>query len=133
MSDTFKSLEGYEGLSPVDKFGKLLMQNLRDRAIDYYVLLVVGHWQGYHAQGLHRRLQSLSEEQRQLLLTCLIEALDTGIHDFLFKLQEQADFENSIQVLVDGTDIIAASDGLHGESYGDEGWIARFSKYKTKY
>lgn len=133
MSDTFKSLEGYEGLSPVDKFGKFLMQHLRDAAIEDYEFLAAGYWKAPRVQELQQRLQSLSDEQLLLVRDCVLDAIDTGIGQFLFKLQEQADFENSIQVLVDGTDIIAASDGLQGEPYSDEGWIARFSKYKTKY
>ena len=130
MVESFKSQAGYETLEPLDKFGKLLMEHLRDRAIGFYELLVAGHWQAPSLQELQLKLQTLTDDQQVLVRTSIISAIDTGIHDFLFKLQEQADFENSIRVLVDGVDVISASDGLHGEPYSEDGWIANYSKYE---
>ena len=31
--------------------------------------------------------------------------------------------------MVDGKPVAELSDGLHGEIFGDEGWIVRFSKH----
>ena len=58
-----------------------------------------------------------------------LAVVDTGLHDFLFALQQIADFDNDINVLVDGKNIVEQSDGLHGELFGDNGWFARYSKH----
>ncbi len=63
--------------------------------------------------------------------TAVISTIDSAIHDFLFALQEQADFDNTIQIFVNGNNIVEMSDGIHGESFSKEGWNAKFSKYET--
>ena len=60
-----------------------------------------------------------------------ISTIDSAIHDFLFALQEQADFDNEIQITVNDDNIVELSDGIHGEAYSDDGWYAKYSKYKT--
>ena len=131
MPRTFRSLEGYENLKPLDKFGKFLMEHLRDRAIEHHDGLASGRWKAPALQQLQLEIQSCTDEQELLIRACLLSAIDAGIHDFLFKLQEQADFENDIQVFVDGVNIVPLSDGIQAEPYGEEGWIARFSKYQA--
>ena len=59
-----------------------------------------------------------------------MHCIDSAIHDFLFRLQEQADSEHPVHVLVRGVNVIDASDGLHGEPYGRNGWQARFSRFR---
>jgi hypothetical protein len=34
-----------------------------------------------------------------------------------------------LKLLVGGEDVMAATDGLHGEPYSDDGWYARFSEF----
>ncbi len=59
----------------------------------------------------------------------LLKALDVGLHDFLFGLQEAHDLEQGITVMVEDQNIAEFSDGLHGEPWSEDGWIARFSQY----
>lgn len=127
------SLEGYGGLDPLAKFGKFLMENLRDEIIHYYDMTMEARWAKNDPNSLQARIQALNltQEQRLALRECMIGAADGGIHSFLFKLQEQADFENSIQIMVDGENVEELSDGIHAESFGEEGWIATFSKHEN--
>jgi hypothetical protein len=60
---------------------------------------------------------------------CVVAALDHALHDFLFKLQEQADFEHAIEVRVHGENVENLGEGLHYELLGPDGWRARFSRY----
>lgn len=113
----------------VDKFGQVIMTELRDKAIDFFELLVEGRWKAPGLQKLQAELQELNNEQIELVRKIVVKSLDTGIHDFLFKLQEQADFENDIEIKVQGIDVIQSSDGLHGELFTKDGWISTFSKY----
>ncbi|WP_434752301.1 hypothetical protein [Paenibacillus amylolyticus] len=113
----------------LDTFGQVVMSDLRDRSIDFFELLVEGHWKSPSLEKLQAGIQGLNEEQINLVRAILIRSLDRGIHDFLFKLQEQADFENDIEIKVQDVDIIQSSDGLQGELFTEKGWIAKFSKY----
>ena len=94
----------------LDRFGRFLMGNLRDKCIAHFDEL--GAWKG------------------QAPREALVGSSDSAIHDFLFAIGENADFEEDIRVVVQGRDIQSVSDGLHGEPFGDQGWIARFSEYE---
>lgn len=114
----------------IDKFGKVLMNDLRDKSIDFFELLVERKWKAPSLQKLQTDLQTFNEEQIEIIRRIIIRSVDSGIHDFLFKLQEQADFDNGIEITVQGINIISASDGLHGELFTEDGWYAKFSKYE---
>lgn len=112
-----------------DKFGEFLATKLRDATIDHADALLADHWKAPGLQSLQADLRRLTPEQRAVVHRCVVEAIDCGIHDFLFALGEEHDNGSSIAVIVDGQNIAAQSDGLHGEPYSEDGWYARFSKH----
>lgn len=112
-----------------DKFGAFLVAKLRDAAIDCADALLSAHSKAPGLQSLQADLSRLTAEQRAVVRRCVVDAIDGGIHDFLFALGEEYDNDSSIAIIVDGQNIAAQSDGLHGEPYIDEGWYARFSKH----
>lgn len=114
----------------LDKFGKFLVENLRDKGINYAELLLKGHWKAPSLLNIQRELNGLSDTQKEAVKKVIISTLDTAIHDFLFALQERTGFDNEIQIIVDGENVIELSDGIHGEAYSDEGWYAKYSKYE---
>lgn len=113
----------------LDKFGRFLMEHLRDHAIDDVDTLVAAGWKAPGVQALQTELVGLTAQQRSVVRRCVITCVDSAIHAFLYKLQELADFENDLQVLVDGKNVAMLSDGIHGEPFGEEGWQAPFSKH----
>ncbi len=113
----------------VDKFGALVVNKLRDAAIEHYDGLASQRWKAPALQQLQSDLASLSPDQRAVVRRCVISAIDSGMHDFLFGIVEQHDDDESIHLLVDGHDVAALSDGLHGEQFTDDGWIAKFGAY----
>lgn len=114
---------------PLDKFGRFVMANLRDRCIEHFDFLADCRWKAPCLQGLQQELATLSSAQREVARRCVVAGIDSAIHDFLFRLQELADFENDIQIFVDGQNIVPLSDGIYGEPYGTDGWRARYSRY----
>ena len=64
-----------------------------------------------------------------MLREMVVDLVDTAVHDLLFAIQDPHDREPGIEVLVDGENVAAASDGLQGEPLGEGGWIERFSKF----
>lgn len=115
-------------VTPLDKFGEFLMQRFRDAAVQKHVLLQQGHWKAPALQSLQGEINKLPEATKSLLLRCVVDAVDTGIHDFLLALQESHDLGSGIEVIVDDHNVAATSDGLHGELFGERGWYARFSQ-----
>jgi hypothetical protein len=114
---------------PLDAFGQFVMENLRDTAIGYYDGLAEGHGKAPALQPLQADLQSMSVRERAIVRRSVISVIDDAIHDFLFKLQEQADFGHRIEVRVVGLNIENQGEGLHYEPFGPDGWRARFSRY----
>ena len=117
-------------IAPVDKFGKFIVVNLRDRGIDFAEGLLKKHWKAPGLLETQNEIANLNGNQKAAFINAIRETLDVAIHDFLFALQEQADFDNDIQILVDGQNIVKLSDGLHGEAYSDEGWFAKYSRHR---
>jgi hypothetical protein len=119
------------GTDKVDKFGKFLVDNLRDKGIIYAEGLLNNKWKAPVLQNIQLGLTNLGSSEKEVVKDAIIATLDSAIHDFLFALQEQTDFENGIKILVDGENVIELSDGIHGEPYSDEGWYSKYSKFKS--
>jgi hypothetical protein len=122
-------VEGIGVAKALDKFGEFVVAKLRDAAINHADAVLAARWKAPGLQVLQADLRKLTTEQRAIVRRCVIDAVDIGLHDFLFALQEEHDAGAEIAVLVDGQPVAAESDGLHGEPYSDEGWFARFSKH----
>ena len=116
-------------IEPLDFFGAFLVVKLRDRALSCFDNLSTGHWKAPALQKLQSDMAKMPVAHREIARRAIVECIDDAIHDFLFALQEQADFENRIIIAVDGIDIVKASDGIHGEQFGDDGWFAKYSQY----
>ena len=114
-----------------DKFGKFLVENFRDKGIHHAESLLAGIWKAPALQDIQIGLSTLSITQKEIVKKAVISTLDSAIHDFLFALQEQADYTNEIQIIVNNNNIVDLSDGIHGEAYSDEGWYAKYSKYEV--
>ena len=117
---------------PLDKFGAFFVQNLRDKVLSDVEMLLRGGWKAPELQELQTKLAGFTDSQKQIARELAERIITAGMHDLLFAIQEQADAGGAVRVLVDGQEISKLSDGLHGEIFGDEGWIVRFSKYPSQ-
>ena len=108
------------------------MKNHRDQTLFTLETAFKGDWKAQAVQGFQDVLKTLSNEQQEKLFDGFEFIITGALHDFLFSLQEENDFKNRIHLIVDGSDAVKISDGLHGEQFNDDGWIERFSKYKKK-
>ena len=119
-----------ENIDKLDKFGKFLMENFRDKAIFYAENLLAGKWKASSLLELQSKLAKFSEEEKEIIFFCVIQSLDNGIHDFLFALQDHNPNQSAeVKITVDDINIEPLSQGLHGEIFSEEGWRARFSNY----
>jgi hypothetical protein len=115
---------------PLDKFGKFFVQNLRDRMLRDLEALLRGDKKA--SEKLQSQLSGFTDKQNQVLRDMVEELITTGMHDLLFAIQEDADAGGAVKVLVEGQEVAKLSDGLHGEIFGDNGWIVRFSRYPSQ-
>jgi hypothetical protein len=113
----------------VDAFGRFLMANLRDEALEYYDLLTRGHWRAPELAPLQGDLGALTARQRAILRRCVVATVDHAIHHFLLSLLEQDDDGGAIRVLARGADVATLSEDLDGELYTADGWLARYSRF----
>lgn len=114
---------------PLDKFGEFLVRNFRDKMLDDLEMLFAGAWKAPGVQNLQERLGAMSDDQREAIRDTAERLITTGMHGFLFAVQEDSDADGSIRLEVDGVEIAKTSDGLHGEIFTEDGWIERFSQY----
>jgi hypothetical protein len=111
----------------LDNFGKVVAEDLRDSALNHYLDLETGFIGSKSARELSASLSEFSEEQRQLIRKIITECVDTGVHDFLFALEEN---RHGVSVSINGQDISGISDGLQGEIFTEDGWFEKFSQHK---
>ena len=116
----------------LDKFGEFYVRNLRDKMLHDLDMLLSGSWKAPGVQDIQQRLAKLPEDTRDLIRETAEHMVIAGMHDLLFSLQEEADNDGAIRLVVDGVEVAKESDGMHGEIFSDQGWIARFSQYPTK-
>src|SRR5713101_1362657 len=122
-----RSEDRHTDLQPLDYFGWFVAQKLRDRAILHFDGLLKGHWKSPSSQTLQNALGELSDSHKAIFRRAFISSIDNAIHDFLFAVQESADFENRLTITVDGQNVVELTDGIHAEAFGEDGWFARFS------
>ena len=113
----------------LDKVGEFVMTRLRDRGIDFAERLIAGAWKAPALADIQASVGRLSLEDQQLVREVVVESIDNAIHDFLFALDENSGADAAVALRCDGVNAAEVSDGLHGELYREDGWVARFSKY----
>lgn len=116
-------------MQPIDKFGKLIVEKLRDQSLEYLQGIFDKKWKAPDLQPLQNKVSNLNPDLKALVFELAVDLLTHAMHDFLFAIQECHDGEMGIEVVVDGQQIAKQSDGLHAEIFGDGGWIVRFSKF----
>ena len=112
----------------LDRFGRFLMNGVRDRAIRHWDMVLRGQMKDDESQRLYSSIITLSPEARAIVSEVVPKIVDTSLNKFLQSLDD----EDDIQVAVDTESgriesISDDSDGLAGELYSEHGWFRRFS------
>ena len=115
----------------LDLFGETLMKQVRDTQIQFWDELLAGKIKHRNYQPVYDRLrETLDPEQTASVRDVIPYVVDNVIAHTLGMLQSRRN-EIKVAVYMDGlvvSDLYKASDGLEGELYTEDGWIARFSK-----
>ena len=116
----------------LDECGKLLIDHVRDKTVCELQGVVSGKMVNRESQKMYRALESLNLDPEQFavvgrLLTHAVEAtmansllfFDENNYGMIYRDDEGREY-----------DIQAMSDGVAGELYSEDGWIAKFSEFK---
>jgi hypothetical protein len=110
----------------LDVLGEMLVKQLRDRALKEADKIITGVYKRGDMVPVHEVLEEMSQQQIDAVATLVRSAVDHGLHDLCLAL---SDDDCPVRVIVEGDDLGAESDGLHGEVVGKKGWIVKFSAY----
>jgi hypothetical protein len=104
-------------------FGELLMKDVRDISIRTMDKIIDGRMKGEIAKKIQEELETIDEKE-EILKKIVPYIVDRTLDNLLFCLEQNSE----IELLYEEENIVQLSDGISGELYSDDGWIARYSK-----
>jgi|WetSurMetagenome_2_1015567.scaffolds.fasta_scaffold1118757_2 hypothetical protein len=114
----------------LDAFGLLLMRRVRDEAILDWDMILDGRMKSPRAQRIRQDLAVLDERALSLISALVPRIVDTTLHHLLWILEQEKSLRLEIKTDNETTEVSSLSDGLPGELYSSDGWIARFSQQR---
>lgn len=116
----------------LEDFGKEFIKKVRDVSIEQYEMIKTGNLNSESAQNLFKILSSFDQEQKEKIDYVVKNIIDRVLHKTLYMFEV-----SSLVVIVDKEEaenngiegIGDISDGLAGELYSEDGWIANYSEY----
>jgi hypothetical protein len=114
----------------LEMFGRRVVKDVYDGSCEYLQAVMAHGMKGKNPDPLHVAYCSLDERSAQIVRRFVVEAVDQTFARFLHFLDTSqvpipVELESGQQV-----DLRGVSDGLATEPYGEQGWIARFSRFK---
>lgn len=108
----------------LDQFGQRLMREVRDESLENWRMVLNGMMKGERAALIRSRIGAPSTD----LSSILPDVVDSVLHWFLVWAESDPNvslcWENNGKL----EKLDAISDGLAGELYGPNGWVARYSQ-----
>jgi DNA repair protein RadC len=115
--------------SPLDQFGKELVEEIRDKSIEDLFEVISGKINAPILLELHKKIYSDDISQTESFKLLTIKCVDTVLHNFLWMLEQHEELDLIVNKKNRVISLKSISDGLPGELPTDDGWIGRFSKY----
>lgn len=112
----------------MDMYGKALMSEVRDETISQIDRTIDGKMRDESSQLIKEKLSQFNSDQLETLKWLVPQIVDLSLHNLLTMIEQS---EVVKIMVIDGknnVDINQVSDGLAGELYTEDGWIARFSQ-----
>jgi hypothetical protein len=123
MSDELGDYDRRITTGTMGAFGRYLMERTFDQGVWCTDLVLNGEPASAAQRTLSERLRDLTVDERHAVAELTRDALIAALHGLLHGLSHD---EDQIRLLVNGVDVAAASDGLHGDLFT---WLREASKY----
>ena len=110
-----------------------MISEVRDEAIDKFQMIVAGKMKSNVATSMCKKLSNFSEGELKIIREVIVSSIDDVVYNFLWMIeQHEEDIDLCCGEDADSNkeNIRDISDGLSGEIYTEDGWIAKFSNYK---
>jgi hypothetical protein len=114
----------------LDAFGRLLMQDVRDRAIRE----MFGQLRDGGAGPLpDELLQHVSPADLPAVRNLIVKAVDQSIGNYLWLMYDMDNGDQRFAMFgQSGTSLASVSDGIHTEPWAAGGWIEKYSEFTMK-
>jgi GH25 family lysozyme M1 (1,4-beta-N-acetylmuramidase) len=116
----------------LDKFGKYLIREVRDRTLEINELIMQGNMGSRENQALYKLTENLSDEIKVIINKYILKNVDSTLHYFLWLIEQHDDLDLTYytdEQKLSPYSLKEISDGLCGELYTEDGWIAKYSQY----
>lgn len=110
----------------LETFGKVFIEEVRDRSIRIFDKKINGLMKDECSRLLYERIRLLSDDEKKIIYDLIPNVVDLCLHNMLCLFEEHDEFK----IFVDEENINMASDGLAGELYTSDGWIAKYSEQR---
>jgi hypothetical protein len=115
----------------LDRFGKLLIQRVRDDVITLLDATIDGRLAGQAEEPFGKITQSLSPDSAKALHALMPLAVDMTLQFFLSFIEQTGGLDLVINQTGDALSLKKLSAGLSDELHQKSGWIARFSQQRS--
>ena len=110
----------------LDEFGKILINDVRDRTIRNIDSIISGKMKDSESQVIYKKISNFGEDEKLLINILIPKIIDFSIHNMLEMFEEN----EKIELIINGKNLAEISDGLAGELYTEDGWIQKFSEQR---
>jgi len=115
----------------LDRIGELLVKQVRDPSIDDIRNVLLGQTGGDDAEAVRKALAGVEAEALARFVAVIPELVDQVVHNLCVMLEEDEDLDLVLKTSAGDVAACEESDGLAGELYGENGWLAQFGAKRT--
>lgn len=113
----------------LDFFGKIFVKEIYDVSVRRAHNIIDGKVNAPSLLKMHDNFHGISNENLGHIKEFAQETIMATLHNFFWMIEQSDDFDLVVKTK-DGTiSLKEISDGLYGEAYGEDGWIAKYSDY----
>lgn len=109
----------------LDKLGLIVVQGGRDEGLRVADSILDGTAKAPSRRSLAETVAGFTDRDREQVRAVVRAAVDAAIHGILFGLYSEED----VDIVVDGVNVKAESNGLHGDYMTEFGWVGAYSAY----
>jgi hypothetical protein len=111
-------------------FGEEFIKACRDRSLNEYLMLKTGEMKSSRARYIYDLISTLNFDDKEKIDIIVTEIINRVLHNTMRLFDESREFGIAEKSKIDpDNDLASSSDGLAGELYGENGWIAKYSKF----
>ncbi|MFK2379646.1 hypothetical protein ACIXN9_09915 [Bacteroides fragilis] len=116
----------------LNEFGEVLISEIRDKTLMNFEKIITGVLKGETNQTLYKQISVMSLADQETLKRIVYRMVDLTIHNTLFLFEESEDNWVISNPILGIENLSELSDGLSGELYGGNGWIAKYSDFSKE-